>query len=396
MSETRFDRSVRRTFALLAALGFLAMAGSNGCSKPKDRRVEELVAAAATSGAPSEAEPCDCPPASGGQLAGKTTPLTPEERKEAIERLTRDFETLDELASGLPRSRFDPRAIVDEVGTEPADLVRWVREHTRLVPYRGVLRGAKGVLMDGLGNSLDRSLLLHELLRLAGWETRLARGTLTAEKASALLAAGGGLATVAGAPAQGPAATDEELAERFGSELEDFRKGQPQRLRDAQATAREIGARVDLQTDFVLKTIPRERGSADPSEQGTGAGALRDHWWVQWQDEGRWKDLDPASTAAAADGTLTAANETCQPDEIDERAYHRVALRVVIEQWADGRTNERTVLDRTLRAADLIGERIRFGHSAPDTAGDPDLWRAEDPAESLRSMCSARRNGCRS
>ena len=37
---------------------------------------------------------------------------------------------------------------------------RSVRSHTVWVPYRGLLRGATGVLMDRRGDSLDRAELL--------------------------------------------------------------------------------------------------------------------------------------------------------------------------------------------------------------------------------------------
>jgi hypothetical protein len=54
--------------------------------------------------------------------------------------------------------------VVEQLGRDPQVLFEWVRDNTWWIPYRGVLRGPAGVLMDRLGNSLDRSLLLDSRL----------------------------------------------------------------------------------------------------------------------------------------------------------------------------------------------------------------------------------------
>src|SRR5690348_5498354 len=87
----------------------------------------------------------------------------------------------------IKRSRrsdtFDLDAIVKLTDGDPARIFAWVRDKTFWVPYRGELRGAAGVLMDRLGNSLDRALLLAELLRRAGQDVRLAHAQLSDEQA---------------------------------------------------------------------------------------------------------------------------------------------------------------------------------------------------------------------
>ncbi len=54
----------------------------------------------------------------------------------------------------LARDRWDPQYVVNEVGVEPEALFAWVRDRTRWVPYRGLLRGPVGVLSDRVGPSL--------------------------------------------------------------------------------------------------------------------------------------------------------------------------------------------------------------------------------------------------
>ena len=81
---------------------------------------------------------------------------------------------LEKALRATPCERFDPQAVVELVGRAPEKLAAWVRDNTALFPYRGALRGPVGTLMDRGGNSLDRSLLLAELLQAIGQETRLA------------------------------------------------------------------------------------------------------------------------------------------------------------------------------------------------------------------------------
>src|SRR5271155_3062487 len=95
----------------------------------------------------------------GEALAGpkpKTSP-TPDQVADKLEKL---FPMLEKAEREIPRDTFDMQAVIDKVGEDPQKLFEWVRDNTYLVPYRGLLRGDKGVLMDRLGNSLDRAMLL--------------------------------------------------------------------------------------------------------------------------------------------------------------------------------------------------------------------------------------------
>jgi len=80
------------------------------------------------------------------------------------------------LAAGrIDRNYFDFDAVLKNVGSRPKDLFSWVQSNTKILPYSGVLKGAWGVLMERGGNTLDRSLLLIELLERAGYEAELSR-----------------------------------------------------------------------------------------------------------------------------------------------------------------------------------------------------------------------------
>ena len=116
-------------------------------------------------------------------------PRSPAEVKRITNDLERSFKALEASQREIPRDTFDPKAVVDQVGKDPSKLFQWVRDNTYWVPYQGTLRGPTGVLMDRLGNSLDRALLLAELLQASGQEVRLAQALLPPETAKRVEAA---------------------------------------------------------------------------------------------------------------------------------------------------------------------------------------------------------------
>src|SRR2546423_9556762 len=110
-----------------------------------------------------------------------------DESKKIVENMENSFKVLEAAEAEIPRDTFDAQAIVSKVGKDPNNLFEWVRDNTFWVPYRGSLRGSLGVLMDRLGNSLDRSLLLAELLHVAGHEVRLAHAEISPDQGKELL-----------------------------------------------------------------------------------------------------------------------------------------------------------------------------------------------------------------
>src|SRR6185503_2500136 len=121
---------------------------------------------------------------SGAAALNRLPELAPAERRTALEN---SLHALSDGVRNAARERWDPVYVVERVGTDPEALRRWVQLNTRWIPYRGVLRGPVGVLMDRQGNSLDRALLLVRLLAQSGHTTRLARAELPPDRAMRLL-----------------------------------------------------------------------------------------------------------------------------------------------------------------------------------------------------------------
>lgn len=254
-------------------------------------------------------------------------------------------ERLDNLAKAerqLPHDTFDTASVIEQAGRDPARLEAWVRQRTAWVPYQGALRGARGVLMDRVGNSLDRSLLLAELLRSAGFTVRLARGELTEIQATQLIASAGA-ADPGAVEAASPPSAD---GDRRGRALE-----QADRLETL------LGAAAGVRGDAPALAL----------------AAAREHWWVQRQTADGWVDADPTFGEGRAAGS--APVETFPFDGRDgtislpSQFVHEVGIKVVIEVWNGGKLADHTVLEAGLRPAELLGQRVVLRHFPLNSPG---------------------------
>jgi hypothetical protein len=297
-------------------------------------------------------------------LAWCGAPAASAQPADDLAELTRKVEAAER---GLRRDTFDPAAVVREAGNDPAQLLEWVRGHTFWVPYAGCLRGPRGVLMDRLGSDLDRAVLLAELLRAAnGPRVRLARAALAEARAKALAAASRLPPTDRLAAAAAPAAT---AVGAFQAELNRM--------------AEDVAGQAATLAEALVGAL----GDAAPAEADAAAAepwrVLTDHWWLQYERDGKWIDLDPMAAApGGGEETAEAAATFDVPDFSDAGAaparataaapasgsplppemWHEVILRIVIEQWKDGNTREGVALTRSLRPALLVGHRLVLHH----------------------------------
>jgi hypothetical protein len=277
----------------------------------------------------------------GGASAIKTTAgaqetTTLEEQVSQTERL---FAALAAAAAEIPRDTFDPDAILSSIEPEPEAAFAWVRDNTVLVPYRGALRGPVGVLMDRVGNSLDRALPLSDLVQRLGYEARLARAHLELQRAMDLVPE---LRTLPGAGLTDarhvgdPVDRLRDYASRFDLAHDEAMLLQAFTLldeRDAQFAA-DLRERVERHAGFLLDAFaatisgpsvatisgPSTATISGPStEPSAWAADLQDHWRVQYRRDGTWTDLDPSHrhaepswTVAPADAMVSAADTNAE------------------------------------------------------------------------------------
>ncbi len=101
-------------------------------------------------------------------LAAAGLPLRAQDLEACLKRLSLLAESLEQEPLSVTKCAF-----ILEPGLEGA--LRFVREHIRRVPYEGVLKGSRGVLISGEANSLEKAILLARILKERGYPVRVCR-----------------------------------------------------------------------------------------------------------------------------------------------------------------------------------------------------------------------------
>ena len=288
----------------------------------------------------------------------------------------------------IPRDRFDPAAVIAQVGTDPEALFAWVRDKTVLLPYCGALKGPEGVLLDRGGNALDRALLLRELLARAGHPSRLAHAELTPDQVAVLVAALGRVV-----PAKSATVTDPtKLAARAAAELGLNASAVSAQLDRAAQAGANLQATLGARTERHSKAILEALGST-PSPGLDVASFLADHWWVLLERRGAEPlDLDPSLASAQAGDHLADATLSLKLKSLAKLAkvggacgdrLHRVRVRAVAEVSDGKKLVEHVLLDHDLLPIDLAGRSLTLSFISHGGPQAPDPFSQTAPAARL-------------
>jgi hypothetical protein len=312
--------------------------------------------------------------------------LTEEQISQVLEGMERLNQAILQASQEIPRDTFDPQAIVDNIGEDSKSLFEWVRDETILVPYQGSLRGPTGVLMDRCGNSLDRALLLHELLHLAGYEVRLTQGSLSEKQATEIL---GDISQFQDKSPNEKSKTDFEnliqvYAQEYGIATEELQEIKARLIDEKDRISKVILDRGSEQTKALTDLLKKEQRKKSDRERISAAKDLRDHWWVQEEENGDWLDLDPTERDGQPGGKLTAVDKTWNTEDLDEDLFHLLTIRIIVERWEEGRLKEETVLEHTLRPSNHVGERIELHHDPLNWPQDDELYNNDQPIQNLK------------
>jgi hypothetical protein len=269
-------------------------------------------------------------------------------------------------AAELPREEFDPAALASKLGKDPQKHFEWVRDHTWWVPYRGLLRGSRGVMLDRVGSNLDRAVLLGDLLRRSGHKVRLAHAELTATRARELLD------RVRSLPKDrsilnGIRVPSTERQRAIEAAMSRSTQDLEKQIAESRRVSGEATALVRSQTDAILAAVNGSTSSVQ-AEEKKAIAALQDHWWVEYEQDGKWIALDVLLPQAEANQKIAEAVSTSNWNPEDETPpipgsdWHAVGLQIVIEKYEAGVTTEIKVLETTIRPAEVLDRPITLAH----------------------------------
>lgn len=274
------------------------------------------------------------------------------------------FDDLQANDASAARDTYDPQAVVDRVGRDPEKLFEWVRDNTTLVPYQGSLRGPVGVLMDRVGSSLDRALLLADLDRRAGQQVRLARARLSEAQARSVLST---MQQAQPAPASTP--PESQFLDDLRGQLKsgDIPGAQVDAVVDDWHRQRKQQQdALDAQVAMLASLVPA--GPANPAVENGQLAAIEDRWFVQVNENGAWSSFDPSDKAAQAGSSGLTALSVTPPQQLDSALFHELGIRVVTESQQGNGFSENTVLDYSMRPSDAIGQPIALTFAPTDTS----------------------------
>lgn len=269
-------------------------------------------------------------------------------------------DTVDALELPVPRTfelaHVAPEHFAVALGKDPKRIFAFVRDQIAYKVYAGYLRGPRGTLLALAGNSVDQAALLDSMLRHAGHRVRYVRGTLSESEAKKLVDS-------MWAERPRPAPAESELTPEVEAALETLRTG------------------VERDYNLIVEHLKRSGHAPDP-EAGTHLDALiaeaRSHYWVQWWKDGTWIDLDPSFGEASIGKAFagTGAPFAAFPEEL----FHRVEIRVHLEEYTGEARSERVILRHSAKAAELTGIHLGLIHM-------PENWKG--PALTLVDALSA-------
>lgn len=276
-------------------------------------------------------------------------------------------------AMDLDRNYWNIAARSDQLGSNVEDIVEWVESQILWITYQGVLRGARGTLLEGRGNHLDRALLLAELLQSAGHED------------------------VKLLPAHGYWPKD-QLASALEQAMQIDQPDPPSRQADPSAFAASLRTKEIIERGQNVRSEVRRRAhhmeqplaqslweasehnGADDRE--SAAKAWSDYWTVQVNGEVIALGLPGVGTELARP---EASGDPIAPDELPEEYFHTIQLFFHGIVWKDGDVETKQVFEHTLRSADLIGMPIYYGIASQSSGIPPTGQLLEFDAEELET-----------
>ncbi len=327
---------------------------------------------------PDSTAPTPTTPATAAATA--TAPATPamsaeEIYAEAVSRLDQFLALVGEMRTAIDRTQFDLTELGFALGFDAEPLIAFVRDEIAFEQYSGLLRGAQGTLLGRAGNALDQAALLSTLLDNAGYETRVAQGTLPVASATTLVQQMAAPRSAALPP--GDAAALREIMTAMAA-LSFEPPAEMAALVDATfapspVTAAPIYETARANSTALLAALDAAdielTAQSEPDQSANAAliAEAQSYFWVEYRlgpgDE--WQGAHPAfgsSTPDLADLVADAVHAADLPATLQ----HKLRVQALIEREADGtRTTEPLFAGWERAVADIVGQPLTY-HNHPN------------------------------
>src|SRR3990172_12680221 len=303
----------------------------------------------------------------------------------------------------LRRPGADPSDVAAKaaaLGGDAEKIFEFLRDQIALEPYRGVLRGARGTLAAGAGNTLDRALLAQALLKAAGIESRLVSGTLSDAQIETLVARYLASSPLQGALASSTRQIGNESSQADAADVATKVGLRPDRvdgvLRRANARADAFWTKTDKEraAQFELLSGELRRGGVAPLANGPELRQLRDrlkeHYWLQVKDAlDSWSEFDPnfpGATRGAAFASGASAVSAIPNDRV-----HRFEFSLVYWTGTKGNRKPEVLLKAESAAADALFEPLDFRIQPAETTVGPNALGRMDAAQKIEALRNVRK-----
>jgi hypothetical protein len=241
---------------------------------------------------------------------------------------------LIQLQKSLDHSNFNLSALAEETKNKTAiEIADTVKSRVATQIYSGILRGAEGTLSSASGNAWDQALLLSELLKTAGYQTRFVQTALPSNEAEQLLAA-------SAIPTARPASRDPDSSLAALQGIKNISGGQVDEA-VIQLLHGHLPAPVPIEVVTKAATVlEASLGSSMPDGEALKK-KLHDesvnYVWVQARrsSEESWEDYHTAFTP----------NSTIEADHVlggtlPAEAYHRYSVQISVEVSENGKLSQ--------------------------------------------------------
>lgn len=270
-----------------------------------------------------------------------------------LQRTQAGIDAVHRLLDSMPPALTDVAALARTFHS-PQSAFAFVRERIAYEPYRGVQKGAWGTLVTRGGNDLDKSLLLVELLADQGVAAEIVHARLSAAAVQRLAAQA---ATRPDAVSLALAALTAPVGAAADPDGEAF-------ARRFEAAVRKRGTAFRATIDGAYAQLT----AVAPAGTAAAPAPAADHYWVQAQIGGKTVDFDPSPAGDESGASPSAATGSYAADALPSGLYQTLRFRLIAGYLQNGRLVSETVLDKTARAADILGKPLRFA-VGPQTHG---------------------------